>query len=63
MDFPNGNQSFFTVFAVQGYAVALSYSLFAPVERVKVILQTHRLSKVSKAEILKGPREAFKRIS
>ena len=63
MDFPNGDQSFFTTFAVHGYAVALSYSVFAPVERIKVILQTHRLSKVSKADILKRPIEAFKRNS
>ena len=63
MDLPNGNQSFFTSFSVHGYAVALSYSLFAPVERIKVILQTHRLSKVSKADILKRPIEAFKRNS
>lgn len=63
MDFPNENQSFFTSFAINGYAVALSYSLFAPVERIKVILQTHRLSKVSKADILKRPIEAFKRNS
>jgi len=57
------NQSFFTTLAMYGYAVTISFSVFAPIERIKIILQTHRLSQVSKADVLKRPLDAFRRIS
>lgn len=53
--------SFFNFFLSVGAAYSVSYTLFAPFERLKIVLQTHRLS-VSNQDILKKPIQAFKRI-
>lgn len=54
-------QGFVPYFITYGFSIGLSYTLFAPIERIKIILQTHRLSNISKSEILKKPLEVFTR--
>ena len=46
-------------FLTAGFATSMSYTLFAPIERIKIILQTHRLSNISRSEIYTKPLEVF----
>lgn len=56
------HQTFFLDFALGGFAAALSKTSFAPIERVKLLLQTQDIIKFSKSLKYKGMVDCFIRI-
>ncbi len=55
--------TFVTNFITYGFAISMSYTVFAPIERIKIILQTHRLSNISRSDIFTRPSQVFNRVN
>ena len=56
------DNTFVTNFITYGFAIGMSYTAFAPIEKIKIILQTHRLSNISRSEIFTRPSQVFNRV-